>query len=337
MKKMKTTIQKKIENITRYGIGYQLERVLLRFGLKKDISVRSLQKIQGFYEKLDKKDYPKYLKKWYLEQSGRELDLKHPKRLTEKIQWLKLYDSTEVKTRLADKLLVRDWVAEKIGEEYLIPLYGAWDSFDEIDFERLPDSFVLKCNHGCAMNEIVKDKNTIDKKLLKKKVDRWMKTDFAFTAGSFELHYHDIPRKIIAEKYMKDERTEDLQDYKFFCFHGKPMYCQVIGSRTTNETIDFFDMDWNHMPFIGLVKNGSTETNSTEVIPKPQSFELMKKSAEILSEEFSFVRVDFYEINGEMYFGEMTFTPGSGSGSFRPDQVDFELGELLNLRIGENE
>lgn len=333
MKDMNKKIGKKIENISRYGVGYQLERVLLKLGLKKELSVRSLQKIQEFYEKLDEKEYPRYLKQWYFEHSGRELDLDHPRRLTEKIQWLKLYDSTAAKTRLADKYLVRDWVAEKIGEEYLIPLYGAWDSVDEINFDSLPDSFVLKCNHGCAMNAIIKDKKAVDIGTLKKKVDRWMKTDFAFTAESFELHYHDIPRKIIAEKYMKDENTEDLQDYKFFCFHGKPVFCQVIGNRSTQETIDFFDMEWNHMPFVGLNPLG---VNSKETIPMPVNFDLFKKSAEILSEDFTFVRVDFYEINGKMYFGEMTFTPGSGSGGFRPDQVDFELGELLNLGIGEH-
>lgn len=136
------------------------------------------------------------------------------------------------------------------------------------------------------------------------------------------------PRKIIAEKYMKDGNSTDLQDYKFYCFHGKPVYCQVIGSRSTNETIDFFDMDWQHMPFVGLNPLG---VNSKENISRPKTFDQMVKSSETMSEGFSFVRVDFYEIDGEMYFGEMTFTPGSGSGGFRPDDVDFELGKMIDL------
>lgn len=324
-------IQKKLRNIQQFGIIYEVENLKLRFGLTKNRSMKSVKKIENFYRTLDPKEYPEQLKEWYLNENNRELNLENPTRFTEKIQWLKLFDSTEIKTKLADKYLARDWVAEKIGEEHLIPLLGAWDSFDEIDFDKLPDSFVLKCNHGASMNIIVKDKNKMDLQMVKEKLDRWMATDFGFTMESFELHYRDIPRKIIAEKYMKDGNLEDLQDYKFYCFHGKPVYCQVIGSRTTNETIDFFDMDWNHMPFTGLITKNSNETFSTKEIPRPKTLDEMIRAAESMSKDFSFVRVDLYEINGKMYFGEMTFTPGSGSGSFRPDSADFELGEMLRL------
>ena len=138
-------------------------------------------------------------------------------------------------------------------------------------------------------------------------------------------------RKIIAEKLMIDGEAPDLQDYKFYCFDGKPVYCQVIGSRSTDETIDFFDMEWNHMPFIGLITKNSHETFSNTQIPRPKTLDQMIEAAKIMSGEFSFVRVDLYEINGRMYFGEMTFTPASGGGKFRPDEMDFEMGKMLKV------
>ena len=324
-------IQRKIKNVQRFGFIYEVDNIQRKLGITKYRSLKSIQKIEAYYRNLPVEEYPTLLKEWYFNQSGRELNLENPNRFTEKIQWLKLNDSAKIKTVLADKYLAREWVTSKIGEEHLIPLLGAWDSFDEIDLNKLPESFVLKCNHGASMNILVKDKNAADWKEIKEKLNRWMQTDFRFTMESFELHYRDIPRKIIAEQYMKDGDLLDLQDYKFFCFHGKPVYCQVIGSRSTNETIDFFDMDWNHMPFIGLLTQGSHETFSSTEIPRPKTLDQMIEAAKIMSKEFSFVRVDLYEINGKMYFGEMTFTPGSGSGSFKPDSADFELGALLKL------
>lgn len=322
-------VKRKLEAIQCFGISCEMEKVLLRIGIKKNRSFRNIMRMQRFYEELDEIEYPKYLKKWYYDATGNQLDLQEPQRFTEKIQWLKLYDSTPVKTLLADKYLVRSWVAEKIGEEHLIPLYGVWDCFENIDFGKLPDSFVLKCNHGSGMDIKVENKNVLNKKGAKKKFDQWMKIDFAFMMQSFELHYQDIPRKIIAEKYMKNGSASDLQDYKFYCFHGKPVYCQVICDRSIGETIDFFDMEWNHMSFVGLNPEVS---NSSEAICKPKTFDIMKNAAEILSKEFSFVRVDLYEIEDKMYFGEMTFTPGAGSGGFRPDKMDFELGSMINLK-----
>lgn len=332
MKKIFQKISKKVNNIRRFGLIYETENLLMRMGCIQHRSIKGISKIEAFYKKLQPEEYAKYLKEWYFNQSGRELNLESPARFTEKIQWLKLNDSTEIKTLLADKYLAREWVAQKIGEEHLIPLLGVWDSVDEIDFEQLPSAFVLKCNHGASMNIIVKNKKTMNQEEVRETLNRWMNTDFGFSMESFELHYRNIPRKILAEKYMKEEEHEDLQDYKFYCFHGKPTYCQVIGSRTSDETIDFFDMEWNHMPFVGLSNAGFSKNE----IPKPKTLEEMIKTAELLSKEFLYVRVDLYEINGKMYFGEMTFTPGSGSGSFRPDQADFELGNLLRLESKKN-
>ena len=332
MNKFLKKINRRIRNVQNFGLRYEVEDILIKIGVLKEKSFKNIMNIQKFYENLNPEKYPVYLKEWYKDATGHDLDLKNPTRFTEKIQWMKLYDVTPIKTQLADKYLARFWVADKVGEQYLIPFYGAWDRFDEIDFDTLPDSFIMKCNHGSGMDIKVKDKAFMDNELMKKKFDQWLKIDFSYFMKSFELHYKDIPRKIIAEKFMVDGNKPDLQDYKFYCFEGMPVYCQVIGSRSTGETIDFYDMEWKHMPFVGLNLNVS---NSKEVIAKPKTFEEMVNVASILSEGFSFVRVDLYEIEGKVYFGEMTFTPASGGGGFRPDEIDFELGKMLKVSSDE--
>ena len=228
---------------------------------------------------------------------------------------------------MADKYLVREWIKQEIGNEYLIPLLGVWDSFDEIDFEDLPKSFVLKCNHGAKMNIIVRDKEKLDKEKIRKLINGWLEQDFGLCEGTFQLQYSLIPRKIIAEKYMEETGFTDLRDYKFFCFNGQPMYCQVISDRSENETVDFFDMKWNHLDFTGL----ACFRNSSEEISAPKSLEKMVSLSQTLSKNFSFVRVDFYEIDGKPYFGEMTFTPASGLGHFEPDEMNKVLGDLIQL------
>ncbi len=282
-----------------------------------------------YVKKADESKYPEMLKAMYKLSMGETLNLDNPKSFSEKIQWLKLYDSTPLKTRLADKYLVRDWVAEKIGEEYLVPLLGVWDSFDEIGFDALPNQFVLKCNHGSGMNAIIKDKSTIDKAALKKQFDEWMETDFS--ALYFEMHYRSIPRKIIAEKYMEDKATSELRDYKFYCFNGNPKYCQVISDRGSDESIDFFDMQWTLQPFTGLGAPGHPFPHSRSTIPRPETIAEMIRAATLLSTGFPFVRVDFYEIQGRMYFGELTFTPAGGFGVFEPEEWNTILGSWLEL------
>ena len=203
----------------------------------------------AYWACLKKKDYPEALKKWFLETNYTHtpLDLEHPKTFSEKTQWLKLYGGFEDVYPLVDKYTVRDWVKEKIGEEYLIPLLGVYDHFDDIDFDKLPDKFVLKANHGSAWNIIVTDKNKFDKQDAKKKFDEWLHTNFAFQDG-LELHYKDIKPLIIAEKYIEND-NQDLYDYKIWCFDGKAKYIQFLserkeglkmagnGNRTRNSTI----------------------------------------------------------------------------------------------------
>ena len=192
---------------------------------------------------------PVMLKDWFFEKTGEILNLDNPQTFNEKIQWMKLYDSTPIKTRLADKYLVREWVKEKIGEEYLITLLGVWDNFDEIDFDKLPNQFVLKCNHGCGYNIIVKDKKTFNIENARKKINAWLREDFAFKYG-FEMHYSDIPRKIIAEKYIENS-DNDLYDYKVWCFNGKAQYVQFLSERNTDGLkMAFYDRDWNKENFV---------------------------------------------------------------------------------------
>lgn len=165
-----------------------------------------------------------------------------------------MYDATPLKTQLADKYRVREYAAAKIGEKHLIPLLGVWNSFRDIDFFALPDAFVLKCTHGAGYNIRIQDKNTLNLVALERQITLWLQENYAFRSG-FELQYADIPPKIIAEQYMKDAVHGDLLDYKFFCFHGEPAYCQVIGGRFSCETMDFFDMNWTLQDFTRLAGN----------------------------------------------------------------------------------
>ena len=226
-----------------------------------------------------------------------------------------------MKTRLADKYLVRDWIKEKIGEEYLVPLLGVWDSFDEIDFDKLPNRFVLKCNHGSGMNILVRDKASFDHTEARKKIESWMQMNFA--CNSMEMQYRDIPHKIIAEEYLSDS----IKDYRFYCFSGTP--CQVwvdLYSGTPDHVRSIYDMEWNKLDLRCTWPDGG------EILAeKPRNFEKMKELAAVLSKKFSFVRVDLFEVDSRIYMGEMTFTPMSGNGKFDPAEWDKKLGEMFVL------
>lgn len=287
-----------------------------------------VRKTYDFYIHLPPEKYEEELKIWFKRRTGENLDLEHPKTFNEKIQWLKLYDSTPLKTRLADKYLVRDWVKEKIGEEHLIPLLGVWDHFDEIDFDKLPEQFVLKANHGCSYNMIVKDKSKLDLDAARKKFDRWLQTNYAFSAG-LELHYMNIPPKIIAEQYI--EELGRLYDYKLMCFGGEVKFLFVITGRDQNNTIGrshrrtLFTKNWERMPVQMLYAPAEYE------IPRPQGLDQMIRLAETLSQGFATVRVDFYEVSGHVYFGEMTFTSDSGRAKTIPEEFGHEMGGWIQL------
>lgn len=278
----------------------------------------------GFYDSMDDEEF---LKRKFKSNLKYDLNLLSPNTFSEKIQWLKINDRKDIYTILVDKYKVREYIKEKLGEEYLIPLIGIWDDPDDIDFNKLPDQFVLKCNHNSGLGMcICKDKSKLDISKVRRELKKGLKQDYYLTGR--EWPYKNVSRKIIAEKYMKNEHETELKDYKFFCFNGEPKYCQVISDRSTNETIDFFDMKWNHQEFIGL---NSKCSNSKHPIAKPVTFEKMKEFAYILAKNTKFVRIDFYEIERKLYFGEITFYPASGFGNFKPTEWNEKLGEMINL------
>ena len=270
--------------------------------------------------------YPSALAQKFLQRTGKSLDFNHLTTFTEKMQWIKIYDATPIKSRLADKYLVRRWVAEKIGEQYLIPLLGVWDDFDEIDFDELPDQFVLKCNHGCDMNIVVRDKKSFDKRAAREKINAWLAVDYSVAWGDFELHYTRIKRKVIAEKFLTDGKNIDINDYKFWCFDGRVEFVQVDRNRSTGHLQKFYSTAWEPLSFI---IDGHTPDN--EIAEKPSTLQEMLNIAATLSAGFNIVRVDLYCVKDKIYFGEMTFTPLSGNMKWLPEGTDEYLGGLLTL------
>lgn len=256
---------------------------------------------------------------------GKKLNLKNPSTFNEKIQWLKLYDSTPLKTELSDKHLVKQWVADKIGDEYLIPTLGVWDRFEDIDFTKLPEKFVLKATHGSGMNIIVPDKSTLDYADAKKKFDVWLKRNLGY--HSLELNYINIKPRIIAEEYLENSGG-NLFDYKIWCYHGVPKYIHYIGERANNETKEiFFDTNWTK-----LACNSGTYPPFSAEIPKPARLNELFEIASMLAKGFTFVRVDFYVLNdGSFKFGEMTFYPGSGYYAWNGEGCDGQMGTGINL------
>lgn len=321
-----------VKNIEEYkvltilGLRFKIKNKLLC--LKKEFYQAIADKNKEFEYKVCKympeEKYSEYLKEWFFLRTGQSLNLDNPVTYNEKIQWMKLYDSTPLKTRLADKYLVRDLVKEKIGEEYLIPLLGAWEKFDDIDFDKLPDKFVLKANHGCGWNIIVKDKSKLDKEDAKKNFDKWMHTNWAYCAG-LELHYKDIKPLIIAEEYLENS-TDELTDYKVWCFNGKAHFVQHLCERKTGLKMAFYDRDWNRLDFVY-----SYEYNQNN-IPRPEKLDKLLELSEKLAQNFAHARVDFYILNdGTIKFGEITFTSCSGCCKWNIEDTDKRLGDLIDL------
>ena len=263
------------------------------------------------------------LKIMYKNTYGKALDLKNPKTFNEKLQWLKLNDRKDIYTIMVDKYLAKDYVAEKIGEEYIIPTLGAWDRFEDIDFDSLPEQFVLKCNHGSGDVVICKDKQKLDLDAAKKKMTKALRTDFYKIAR--EWPYKNVPRKILAEKYMSNGDDTDIADYKFFCFGGKPHYMFVATDRSTDCRFDFFDMDFCHLDLENI------HIQADKPIARPENLELMKSLAGKLSEGLSQARIDFYEVNGKVYFGEITLFHAAGFSTFHPETWDRTFGDLIEL------
>lgn len=255
---------------------------------------------------------------------GYSLDLKNPKTFNEKIQWLKLYGRLERYTDMADKYEVRRYIADIIGKEYLIPLIGIWNRFEDIDFEKLPNQFVLKCTHDSNSVIICKDKAIFDIDKAKDKLNKLLK--YKFYRMFREPQYKNIKPRIICEEYMTDESGGELKDYKIFCFNGMPRIIFVYYDRFTNHKVNIYDAEWNYIPV-----STAYPTDPNVIINKPSRLGEMLDLAETLSRGISLVRVDFYSIGDRIYFGELTFTPSAGFVKFEPKEFDFEMGGWLEL------
>lgn len=269
-----------------------------------------------------------FLKKAYKVKMGQELNLENPQTFNEKLQWLKLYNRKSEYTMMVDKYKVREYIAKELGGEYLIPLLGVWDDPGEIDFDALPDQFVLKCNHNSGLGMcICKDKSELDIEKVKRELRKGLAQDYYLTGR--EWPYKNVPRKIICEKYMTDETGTDLKDYKFYCFDGKVRLLGIYSDRNKNcpTKVDYFDenFQWIDMTW-GYI--------SAEKKPeKPAKFKEMVEIAEKLSAGLPTVRVDLYQCGEKIYFGELTFFDGSGFDKIEPAEWDYKMAGWIHLPV----
>ena len=272
---------------------------------------------------LIKYDDRKYLEYVYKEHMGKNLNLDNPKTFNEKLQWLKLNNRNNMYTKLVDKYEVREYVSKVIGSNYLIPLLGVFDSYKEIDFDKLPNQFVLKLTHDSGTVIICKDKTKLNRKQTISKLKKGLKRKYFYLYR--EWPYKNVKPRIIAEKYMKDNNSSVLNDYKFYCFNGEPKMMFIITERGNDPKINFFDMDFNEINLHQGFKKGEKK------LEKPKKFDEMIKLARKLSYGIPHVRVDFYIINGKVYFGELTFFDSAGLEKFEPEKYDEILGSYIDL------
>lgn len=266
-----------------------------------------------------------YLSRDYKKRVGRKLNLKNPKTFTEKQQWLKLYNRNKLYTDVVDKFEVRNYVSKKIGENYLCKLHGVYDNFEDIDFSLLPNKFVVKATHDSGSVYIVKDKNKMNKSKLKKEINFALKINYFYEGR--EWPYKNVKPRIIIEEYLENENGEPLRDYKIWCFSGDPKFIQVMSERSNSHFyINHFDLEWNEFKL-----EIEDRIANPKKIPRPKTLNEMIEVAKKLSNPFHFSRIDLYEINGEIVFGEITFFPAGGMYKFINYQDDLKLGKLINL------
>lgn len=261
----------------------------------------------------------------------KKLNLKNPQTLSEKVSYIELHEQSSLAAICTDKYAVREYVSSKGLSDILIPIYGgAYTQFEDIDFAELPTSFAIKATHGCKMNYLVPDKSKFDSEKCKIEIQRWMATTYG--AYSMEPHYAEIPHRFYIEKYL--EQANQLVDYKFHCLNGEPQFVLTCSNRKGNGdkamqvTLDLFDMDWNHISEI--VPSGLEHPGNGQ-LPKPRSFEEMIRIARVLSSDFKFVRVDLYELEGKVFFGELTFSPAHCVFPYFSDKFDLEMGKILKI------
>lgn len=284
--------------------------------------------VRFFLRKLPISD-EKYLKLWYWIYTGKCLNLKNPRTYNEKLQWLKLYDRNPIYTKMVDKYEVKSIVSERIGNHYVIPLLGVWDTPKDINFDLLPEKFVLKVTHGGGNSGVVicRNKDCLDIVSVIKKLNKCLTYD-GYT-GNKEWPYKDVPRRVIAEEYMEDIETKELRDYKFFCFDGEPKLLFVASGRGRQKepNFDWFDMEYNHIP----LKTEHPNSDINHLPQKPHCFEEMKQIAAKLAQGIPHVRIDLYEVNKRIYFGEYTFFHWSGINRFDPEEWNYTMGEWIKL------
>lgn len=258
----------------------------------------------------------------YASKKGFAINLDNPITIQDKINWMKLYDSTEIKTFCADKILLHDYCKKIYGKDICIPILKIYNNVEEINFDELPDKFVIKCNHGAAMNLICKDKGTFNIANAKQRLNKWINRNFAFAAG-YEMHYSAINRKIYVEKYMGE-----ISDYKFWCFNGEPKFYTITESNNgaAASYINYYNMDQT----LSNINNLAHPMNPAVKQKQPEKFNEMINIVKIFAKNFNFVRIDLYEINKQIYLGELTFTPGSGFMKYVDDQNEI-IGDMLDL------
>ena len=272
-----------------------------------------------------------YLKMKYHLIMRKKLNLKKPQTFNEKLQWLKLYDRKKIYTKMVDKYEAKRYVSNIIGKEFIIPTLGIWNKFEDINFNELPNKFVLKCTHDSGGVVICKNKNELKIDRARKKINNSLKKNYYYIGR--EWPYKNIKPRIIAEKYMEENDRQELCDYKFMCFNGKVEMCFTCTDRYSKEglKVTFFNKKWEKLSFERHYPSSNKEKK------KPQLYSKMIELAEKLSTGIPFLRVDFYEVNGKIYFGELTFYPGSGFEEFSPEKYDKILGDMIELPIEKRE
>lgn len=268
-----------------------------------------------------------YMPIYYEYYLGKKLDLKNPVEFNQKIQWLKTYYHPDILTKLVDKYAVREYVKEKVGEQYLNDLIAVYDKASKVNFDELPNQFVIKGVHGFHFNLIVKDKTKLNRNKARFLMNKWMHKN-QYYRGGLEWAYKNVPPKLIAEKYLEEMDKDVILDYKFFCFNGEPKFLQIDVERGINDQRAFYDLEWNKLEFYNK-ENRLYEGELTQ----PENFEEMIWVARTLADKFPFVRVDLYSIKNKTIFGEMTFYPADGRKDFHPAHYNKILGDMIKLPI----
>ncbi len=296
--------QKKISfsHIIKYSLGDRLFNLLLRYPhwFSDDVM---------------------YIKLFYLFGMKRLLNLKNPITYTEKIQWLKLHNTDSLYSMLVDKYAVKDYIKKKLGEQYVIPLLGVWDDYNEIEFDALPDRFVLKTNHDSGTVIVCPDKSKLDHDIARMKLNKALSSNYFYK--SREYPYKNIKPHIIAEEYIYESEQLELTDYKIFCFHGEPLYLYITSSKAGQKYVNYFDIQFQSLSLsTGFPSN-------PHGLEQPKNFDRMIEIARLLSHNIIHVRIDMYNINGKIYFGEFTFHNSGGIIKFDPPYWDEAWGELI--------